>query len=232
MGLKVIGAGFGRTGTTSLKAALEQLGYAPCHHMREVLPDKEQVMWFDQASKKEAIEWDAVFENFDAAVDWPAAAYYKELAEHFPDAKVILSVRDAAAWYKSTRETIYPATVNVPAWLCMAVPSVKRAVQMVNRTIWDGIFNGQFENRDYAIRIYEKHLQEVERTIPKERLLIHSPNEGWEPLCRFLEKPLPENPYPRVNEANVIKRMVLALNFLRALPWLIVGGAILVFLVP
>ena len=77
MGLRVIGAGFGRTGTTSLKAALEQLGYAPCHHMREVLPDKEQVMWFDQASRKEATEWDAVFENFDAAVDWPAAAYYK-----------------------------------------------------------------------------------------------------------------------------------------------------------
>ena len=116
MGLKVIGAGFGRTGTNSLKVALEQLGYAPCHHMKEVGPSLSQIRWFDAASKGEPVNWDDVFEHFEAAVDWPAAAYYQELSEHYPNAKVILSVRDAEGWYNSAAASIYAFYGNTPKW--------------------------------------------------------------------------------------------------------------------
>ena len=224
MVLKVIGAGFGRTGTNSLKVALEQLGYAPCHHMKEVGPSLSQIRWFDAASKGEPTDWDTVFEKFEAAVDWPAAAYYLELSEHFPDAKVILSVRDAEGWYKSTSETIYQVFQATPAWMKWLIPPVDRLMRMVQRTVWDGVFEGEFENRDRSIERFNAHIETVKKVIPIDRLLVHNVAEGWEPICNFLNKPMPQTPYPRVNEARDIKRMILVLKFLRWLPALLAGS--------
>jgi Sulfotransferase domain len=93
MALRVIGAGFGRTGTHSLKLALEQLGFAPCHHMYEVRAHPEQLAFWQAAARGELPDWDEVFAGFAAQVDWPGARFWRELAEHFPHAKVILSVR-------------------------------------------------------------------------------------------------------------------------------------------
>ena len=222
MGLKVIGAGFGRTGTNSLKVALEHLGYAPCHHMKEVFPSLEQINWFEQASRGDPVDWDKVFSKFEAAVDWPSVAYYQELAEHFPKAKIILSIRDAEAWHKSVSETIYAITKNVPTWLRFVAPPVDRIYTMIHRLIWDGTFSGKFENSEFAIDVFNKHIEDVKRMIPAERLLTHSASEGWEPLCNFLGEPLPDIPYPRVNEAKEIKRAVVVLKFLRWLPALVI----------
>ena len=224
MPLKVIGAGFGRTGTNSLKVALEQLGYDPCHHMKEVGPSLEQINWFDQASKGEVMDWDKVFAKFEAAVDWPVVTYYQELAEHFPDAKVILSVRDAEDWYNSAHETIYAVSRNVPAWLKWLVPPIGRLIAMVNRSIWDGVFAGQFKDRDSTIGVFNQHIEDVKKNIPAERLLVHSAKEGWAPICGFLDKPIPNTPYPRVNEAKEIKRMVMVLKVLGWLPWVLLVG--------
>ena len=230
MPLRVIGAGFGRTGTNSLKLALEQLGFGPCHHMKEVGPSLDQINWFDQASRGEVMDWDKVFEKFEASVDWPSASYYNELAAHFPDAKVVLSVRDAEGWYKSAHETIYAVSQNVPTWLRRVAPPVDKLISMVIRSIWEGKFSGQFENRTFAIDIFNQHIEEVKKNIAAERLLIHSAKEGWPPLCEFLEVPIPETPYPRVNEAKDIKRMVTVLKALRWLPWvLLIGVLIAVF---
>ncbi len=227
MGLKVIGAGFGRTGTNSLKVALEQLGYAPCHHMKEVGPSLSQIRWFDAASKGEKVNWDDVFEHFEAAVDWPAAAYYQELSEFYPNAKVILSVRDAEGWYKSTRATIYAVIQHMPRWMRWVIPPLNRLMNMVQRTVWDGALAGEFENRERTIERFNAHIESVKKTIPAERLLIHSAAEGWGPICKFLDKPLPATSYPRVNEARVFQRIVIVLKVLRWLPWML--GAVLAY---
>ena len=109
MGLKVIGAGFGRTGTRSLKEALEMLGFAPCHHMIEVFTHPEQVQFWDRVALKQPFDWSEVFANYQSACDWPSCNFYKELADYYPDAKVILSLREPKSWYKSVSNTIMPA---------------------------------------------------------------------------------------------------------------------------
>jgi hypothetical protein len=223
MPLKVIGAGFGRTGTNSLKVALEQLGFGPCHHMKEVGSSLEQINWFDQVSRDEIVDWNRVFAKFESAVDWPAAAYYQELAALFPESKIILSVRDPDDWYDSVTETIYAVGQNVPRWLRWLVPPVNRLVSMVSRIVWDGVFAGRFEDRSYTISIFNQHIEEVRKNIPADRLLIHSAKEGWAPICEFLKVPVPQTAYPRVNEAKDIKRMVSLLKALSWLPWVLLG---------
>ena len=218
MTLKVIGSGLGRTGTLSLKTALEQLGFNPCHHMKEVGTDPKQIDWFLRASKGEKINWKQVFDQFEAAVDWPAAAYYKVLSEEFPDAKVIMGVRDPEAWYQSVSETIYTVAPNVPGWLKFIFPPAKKWVQMVEQTIWTNELEGRFEDREFAIEFFNRRITEVKQTISPDRLLIHQPQDGWEPLCDFLNVPVPQTPYPWVNEGKEIKRAVKLLKILKWLP--------------
>jgi hypothetical protein len=225
MPLEIVGAGFGRTGTKSLKTALEQLGYVKCHHMSEVIPNPRQIAYWSRASKGEPVDWDEVFNGFNAAVDWPSAAYWKELAGYYPDAKVILSVRDPEAWYTSVRETIYRVADAIPGWVCLLYPPMGTFRAMVPRTIWQGIFDGRFEDREYALRVFRDHIEEVKRTIPPDRLLVHEAKEGWGPLCAFLGKPVPEFPYPRVNEASQIKRMITFLTWLGRAPWILAAIA-------
>lgn len=221
MTLEVIGAGFGRTGTMSMKEALETLGYETCHHMKEVLPYPEQIEFFDQLSRGERPGWDKVFSGFKAAVDWPAVTYYEELMEAYPDAKVVLTARDPEAWYKSVQETIYLTASHMPRWLFVIRPSLKLWVEMVTRQIWDGTFNGNFENKATAIKVYEDHVARVKTVVPPERLLIHAPQDGWEPLCAFLGKPVPAEPYPHANESAELKRMIRIMDTIRYLPHLI-----------
>ena len=223
MSLEVIGAGFGRTGTKSLKLALEQLGYDKCHHMMEVMPNRAQIDYWDRASRGESMNWEEVFTGYKAAVDWPSSAYYEELAEYFPDAKVVLSVRDPEAWYKSTSETIYLIGSAIPGWIAGIYPPIKTLKQFVFRTIWDGIFDGRFEEKEYALQVFRDNIETAKRVIPPDRLLIHEAKEGWPPLCEFLGKPVPDTPYPRVNEAKDIKRMLVVLRWLNRLPWILVA---------
>ena len=210
--MKVIGAGFGRTGTTSLKAALEKLGFGPCYHMTEVFAHPEHAEVWSAAARGEPADLEAVLEGYEATTDWPACTFYEELMERHPEAKVLLSVRDPERWYESTRSTVYPLTMLLDS---------SRTVRMIfglatllafggfagiksslpHDVIWDGTFDGRFEDKPYAIEIFERHNEEVKRRVPPERLLVYEVKEGWGPLCEFLGVPEPEVPFPRLNDA-------------------------------
>jgi hypothetical protein len=194
--LEIIGAGFGRTGTLSLRAALATLGVAPCHHMVEVARYPEQAPRWAAAARNGAADWVALLEGFRAAVDWPAAAFWRELGAAFPAARVILTVRDAAAWYASFHDTILAHT----AGLAPPQESALRAVYDLTRElVLDGVFAGRADDAGYAIGVYEAHNREVVDTIAAERLLVYDLAAGWEPLCRFLDRPVPREPFPHLN---------------------------------
>jgi hypothetical protein len=153
-----------------------------------------------------AVDWHVLFQNFQATVDFPASVVYKELMEAFPEAKIVHTVRDPERWYDSTYETIYQVKSVVPNWLQKLVPLVSRFTEMERRLIWQNLFEGNFENRQRAIEIFHQHTEAVKSTVPAERLLIFNVNEGWEPLCQFLDVPLPDRPFPHVNGRDAMLR--------------------------
>jgi len=222
MTLKVIGAGFGRTGTASTKAALERLGYSKCHHMHEVLSNAKQIDAWHRISQGEGPDWDAVFDSFEASVDFPSAGYWEELADYFPDAKIVLTTRSFESWYESASDTIYAVTTGIRGWL-LIVPRARKIKEMVYGTIWDRVFHGQFENKSAAKAVFEKHEADVKAAFPAERLLVFHPKEGWEPLCAFLGKPVPAEPFPNVNDREDFRTRVTLLGRLRVLPWVLCG---------
>jgi hypothetical protein len=194
MSLKVIGAGVGRTGTLSLKLALEQLGFGPCHHMEEVLKDLPRQVPLWQAAVDGKPDWAAIFQGYNSAVDWPAAAFWRELAAAYPEAKVILTTRSAERWYQSYSETIAKVMSagdevppHVQAWLKMSTEAIAR-----NRI-------GAQKSRDELIKAFEDHADAVKKSIPAQRLLVYEVKEGWGPLCAFLETPVPSVPFPKTN---------------------------------
>jgi Sulfotransferase domain len=209
MALKVVGAGFGRTGTLSLKNALEKLGYTPCYHMMEVFPRPDHVAMWHRLAFSNSMDWDLMFRDFVATVDWPAARWWREIAAHFPDAKVLLSVRDEEGWYKSMIDTIYqPMKSPVPD----GVPEMVRLQnEMARKAILGDTFDNRFEDKANAIEVFRRHNQEVRDTIEPARLLVFDVREGWAPLCRFLEVAVPEEPFPRLNDTAstqaIIRRM-------------------------
>jgi len=193
MALKVISAGFGRTGTMSLKVALEQIGFGPCHHMIEVIHNGEgQVpLWNDALAGKP--DYAAIYDGYNSAVDWPTAAFWQELADVYPDAKIVLSSRSAESWYASISETIL-ATVWAPeTWPPQAVDWFKMVSKVLERSFGDA------KTKDELIAVFHAHEAAVKAAIPAERLLVHSAKDGWAPLCAFLGVPVPAEPYPRTN---------------------------------
>lgn len=190
MTLEIIGAGFGRTGTESMKRALEMLGYGPCYHMYEVLPYKERYeMWqgiYDGAIKP---DWDSLFDGFKATVDWPAARYWRELAAHFPEAKILLTYRDPESWYASMEKTILTFMRDTEKTEGMA-PRIRRDV-----------FGGEVHDKESIISIYKRNLTEVQSAFGPDRLLTYELGSGWEPLCKFLKLDIPSKPYPSGNDS-------------------------------
>lgn len=207
MPLQVIGAGFGRTGTNSLQVALEKLGFGPCHHMRELMTHPEQAPTWQAAYRGETIDWRSFLADYRACVDWPACTFYRELMDAFPDAKVLLSVRDPERWYESARETIYTLNAITPRWLRQVAPPL-RAILGTAQPIWDKVFDGRFHDKAHAIAVFEAHVAEVKRVVPPERLLVYEVTQGWEPLCEFLGVPVPDEPFPRLNDREEMLRRV------------------------
>lgn len=196
MELEIIGAGLGRTATRSLQQALEQLGYAPCHHMFEVNDHPEQATPFLRAARGELDPMIEFCGRYRAVVDWPAAAFWKPLAEAYPDAKVILSVRSAEDWHASVMDTIYPSSRAV---MLARPPELGDIPAMLDEVIWRGTFDGKVRRREHAIAVYEAHNAEVVATIAPDRLLVYEVGSGWDPLCRFLGLDVPDTPYPTSN---------------------------------
>ncbi|RYE56199.1 MAG: sulfotransferase family protein [Rhizobiaceae bacterium] len=192
MTLKVIGAGFGRTGTMSMKHALQMLGLGQCYHMEEVMVNGHFERW-ETAAQSDAPDWAAIFEGFGATVDWPGATFWRSLVEHYPDAKVILSVRDSAdAWFESTQKTIFS-----PQLMALLPPQFSKMMWLTIHSLFDGAIH----DRDCCVEVYERHNAAVIAAVPAERLLVYRPGDGWEPLCAFLGCPVPEVPYPRLNDS-------------------------------
>lgn len=205
MALQVIGPGFGRTGTASLKRALEILGFGPCHHMEEVARHPEQVPHWVALSEEQPVDWDALFAGYRAQVDWPGAHAWRQLAAHYPQAKVVLSVRDEDAWWKSFSGTI-GTSLTMPR--DPDLPPHRRAMRDANqRIILEQTFGGRAGDRDAAIAALRRRVEEVKAEIPPARLLVFDAAEGWGPLCRFLGVPVPEGPFPRVNSTEQFWQM-------------------------
>ncbi len=197
MPLKLIGAGFGRTGTLSMKLALEQIGLGPCHHMMEVFGKPDHIALWQAAADGESVDWEEVFEGYRSAVDWPVCYFWKELAELYPDAKLLLTRRDPQKWYDSASNTIFKGLASTGEENDQE--SLDSHRRMVNKLIVDNTFDGDLTDREAAIDVFNKHNQEVIDTIDPKRLLVFEASQGWEPLCEFLGVDIPDTAYPRTN---------------------------------
>jgi hypothetical protein len=226
--VKLIGAGFPRTATLSQKLALEMLGLGPCYHMVTVLADLPQAALWDRALDGEA-PWSEIFDEYGATVDWPGGYFYKELMQAYPGAKVLLSVRDPQAWEQSMRSTVWE--VRNGCTMMRLLSDARGQVdsdwagflRMIDRLLWteNGSFALGHAQPAQLIAGMKRHEDEVRSTVAPERLLVWSAAEGWEPLCEFLELPIPDIPFPRVNDSRefidrVIDGSLIALTEWRA----------------
>jgi Sulfotransferase domain len=204
--MKVIGAGFGRTGTMSLKVALQQLGFGPCLHMIDFLSGNPHLSdVFREAYDGKTTDWKAELAGWESAVDWPGCSFYKEFMKLFPDAPVVLNVRDPEGWYKSTYNTIYQAAMVMPQTPEMAARPANR---MLRRVVWEGDLQSKFEDKPAALAIFESWNQGVRDTVPSDRLLEFNVIEGWKPLCDFLGQAVPDEPFPHLNDTQSFLDMV------------------------
>lgn len=195
MTLKVVGAGIGRTGTMSLKIALEQVGFGPCYHMIEVLENMPTQLPLWQAAVAGQPDWEAIYQGYHSAVDWPTARFYSELNAAYPEAKFILGYRSPKSWADSFSNTIYMALSDIS----QAPEEQHDWLQMVTEVLGqNGIPPGlDVEGLEKA---FAAHVAAVKAAIPSERLLVFEAKDGWEPLCKFLNVPVPDGPYPRTND--------------------------------
>jgi Sulfotransferase domain len=224
--MRLIGTGLPRTGTLSQKVALEMLGLAPCYHMVNVLADLDEARTWRRALDG-ARPWDEVFDGFQATVDWPGAFFYKELLEAYPEAKVLLSVRDADAWERSMRETIWG--IFYGDTLIRDLSSARARID----SKWDGylemmkemwkqsglIDEGAGTTSDSMKAAMVRFNEEVQLTVPADRLLVWSVGEGWEPLCEFLELPVPDTPFPHLNDSKVFAERIIDGALLAVKEW-------------
>ncbi|HWS45230.1 MAG TPA: sulfotransferase [Acidimicrobiia bacterium] len=207
MTLRVVGAGLGRTGTHSLKLALEQLLGAPCYHMLEVFSHPEHIPVWQAAVDGEPVDWNAVMDGYVAAVDWPAAAFWRELADANPGAIVLLSTRSGAdAWWKSAHDTIFEISQRE------APPDAVITAQMtMAKTMLARRFTPGWTDEAAAMRAYEEHNAAVRASVPASRLVDWQPGDGWEPICAALGVAVPDTPFPHVNTTDEFRAM-LGLN--------------------
>jgi len=195
MGLKIIGSGFGRTGTMSTKMALEQLGFGPCHHMTEVMQNPAQPAHWDALARGKELDWAEVFEDYAAQVDFPGASVWQDLAVAFPEAKVIHTERPEEDWWASYSTTIgkffeHRQNLTLP-------PPIAAIFETMDKLLIEGVMGGL--DKDNAISAYRRNNEKVRATIPADRLLVFTPSDGWDPLCAFLGVDVPEGDFPRSN---------------------------------
>ena len=196
MPLKVIGSGFGRTGTMSTKQALEQLGCGPCHHMVEVMTNPTQPAKWKAIAAGEKVDWTDIFDGYVSQVDWPGAAVWRQTATAFPNAKIVHTERPEDEWWNSFSGTIAKFFTVAPT--LPLPPHIADIFQTMSGWFVKNTFR-DYTERDCAIAAYRENNARVREVIPPERLLVFNVAEGWDPLCRFLEVPKPATPFPRSN---------------------------------
>jgi hypothetical protein len=216
--LKVIGAGLPRTGTASLKAALERLGFGPCYHMFEVLTHPEHVDRWLPITSDMPMDWDRVFDGYQSSQDWPASYFWREQAAAYPDAKVILSVRDPHRWYTSFQALLSNVPPESPPE--EAPEAVRHVIETMARMrpIVDKVGTSTFGDdwglgaelldEQHALEVYRRHVTTVQESLPPERLLVFDVRQGWGPLCDFLGvEPPADEPFPHLNDSAALRDM-------------------------
>jgi len=216
--MRVIGAGLPRTATTTQAIAFETLGFGPCYHMRDLMMDMERGLEKWEAAARGTPDWESIFGDAQSTCDWPAARYYKELLEHYPDSKVVLSVRAPEGWVRSMRDTVWAIYFgdSVLHHLCEARaaldPLWRRFMELMTVMTWtDGALaapEATFDDAGMAAAM-ERWNERVRRDVPDGRLLVWEPRDGWEPLCEFLEVEVPGEPLPNVNDAAAFKEGII-----------------------
>jgi len=198
MTLRVIGTGFGRTGTDSMREALNMLGFGPCHHMLEVNGNEEQKRLWRALATGENLGWDRLFAGYASCVDWPSAHYWRELIQVYPEAKVLLTYRSPESWWESFEQTIAVGIARSTEPESLGVALIR-----------DQVFGGKVDDRAHAIGLYQANVDAVKATVPKERLLVHQLGDGWEPLCKHLGVAVPAQPYPTRNASAEFRQGIL-----------------------
>jgi hypothetical protein len=211
MSLQIIGTGQGRTGTSSLRLALEELGFGKCYHMYVLIQEHpEEIEYFEKAEHGEQVDWDKLFTGYKSAVDFPVIRYYKDIMTKYPDAKIIHTTRDAESWYESMRKTIFWATQPSPGrMLKMMVrlpfsPMLRKQFRVLkfNGMMIRKVFGNNLNDKAKVLEVFHQWNADVLNFIPKEKLLVYDVKSGWEPLCKFMNVPVPSTPFPKVNSSE------------------------------
>ena len=200
MGLEVIGSGFGRTGTMSLKAALEKLGFGPCHHMAELIEDPARLPPWRAALRGETPDWDAVFADYRSAVDWPAAHYWRALADRYPDAKIVHTTRDPDRWWTSFQDTV--GAVIRKAGMGPGCEEMRNVPELIHEMAVRQTFRSTVDDKAAAVAALEARDAEVRAFPDPDRVLVFDVREGWGPLCAFLGVDAPDGPFPHANSTD------------------------------
>lgn len=217
MSIKIIGAGFPRTGTTTLKRSLETLGFNRVYHMKELLVNPDMLHYWKTLDQTGTTDWDGLYSGFDATVDFPCYPWYKEHMKQYPDARVILTVRDFESWHKSVSGTVMTAGPQTPgekiAMMGKLLTSsrarkVVSCIKLFKDKFFRREFEGRFSDKSYAEAKWNAHLEEVKSHVPKEKLLVYDVREGWAPLCKFLGVAEPKDPLPHLNKKENFKQML------------------------
>ena len=220
MSIKIIGAGLPRTGTNTLKECLEKLGYMKTYHMKELLVHPENLHYWITLKETGTTNWEELYNGFQATVDFPAYPWYKEHMKKYPEAKVILTVRPFEKWYTSIQSTIWqagPQTISQKIAMMSKLlfnprlRSVIKCVKFSKQTIFGAHLQGRFEDKAFAEKTFNRHIDEVKAHVPAEKLLVYDVSEGWGPLCKFLGVPEPTDPLPHLNKKENFKEMLVEL---------------------
>ena len=217
MSIKIIGAGFPRTGTNTLRESLDMLGFAKTYHMKELLVHPENLRYWLTLKETGTTNWDELYNGYKATVDFPAYPWYKEHMKQYPDAKVILSTRPFEKWHDSVHSTIWAAQnpseeqkaeMGQKMQANPGLQTVMKVMQFAKATIMEEHFQGRFLEKDFAKEIFDKHHEEVKAFVPADKLLVYDVAEGWGPLCKFLNVPEPHDPLPHTNKKEDFKAML------------------------
>ncbi len=207
--IKVLNLSLGRTGTMSLKQALEDLGFNKCYHFSDMFIHPEHTDIWKSYAQGKPVDWEALFEGYQAGLYWSTSYDYLPLLEQYPKMKFLLTVRDPEAWYKSTFNTVYSLNrltlsrsigLRIKGLFNPDLIKIYKIWKLQEELLWQKTFKGRFHEKDFAIQQFKQHIESVKKNVPAERLLVYEIQQGWEPLCNFLQVPVPDKDFPRVND--------------------------------
>jgi hypothetical protein len=217
MSIKIIGAGLPRTGTNTLKESLEQLGYKHVYHMKELLVNPDKLHYWKTLDETGDTDWDALYSGYDGTVDFPGYPWYKEHMKRYPDAKVILTVRDFESWYKSVDSTVFRAGPQTPIekikmlsklLLSARARKVVKVIKWFKKVFFAERLKGNFGDKAFTEKFWNDHIAEVKASVPADKLLVYDVRDGWAPLCKFLGVKEPKDPIPHLNKKENFKAML------------------------